>query len=78
MSQRKAGLLSLRTALSEIRGSLGVIEPAKGEEEECSLFNVRTQPVSSQWDEAEEDNIRWTDVSSCPKYVIGTEVCKDR
>ncbi|KAL5473103.1 hypothetical protein EMCRGX_G027548 [Ephydatia muelleri] len=71
--QRKAGLSSLRQALCEARERLGVVEPGKGEEEECALFNARTQPVSGQWDDAEEENVQWTDVSSSPKYVIGTD-----
>lgn len=77
MIQRKAGLSSLRQALCEARERLGVVEPGKGEEEECALFNARTQPVSGQWDDAEEENVQWTDVSSSPKYVIGTDVCED-
>lgn len=76
--QRKAGLSSLRQALSEARERLGVVEPVKGEEEECALFNARTQPVSGQWDDTEEENVRWTDVSGSPKYVIGTDVCEER
>ena len=80
VSQRKTGLLSLREALRAVREGLGVTEPGKGEEEEeCSQFNTRMQPVSGQWDEAEEeDNVSWTDVRSCPRYVIGTDVCEDK